>query len=53
MFNQTTYNLSLGIAIVFALYTLIYSGLTGVLVCSSVALTNTEASSSIVIMFIL
>ena len=37
-FNQTTYNLSLGIAIVFALYTLIYSGLTGVLVCSSVAL---------------
>ncbi len=37
-FNQTTYNLSLGIAIIFVLYTLIYSGLTGVLVCSSVAL---------------
>jgi hypothetical protein len=37
-FNQTTYNLSLGIAIIFALYTLIYSGLTGVLVCSSIAL---------------
>jgi len=37
-FNQTTYNLSLGIAIVFALYSLVYSGLTGVLVCSSIAL---------------
>lgn len=37
-FNQTTYNLSLGIGIIFALYTLIYSGLTGVLICSSVAL---------------
>jgi hypothetical protein len=37
-FNQTTYNLSLGIAIIFAIYTLIYSGLTGVLVCSSFAL---------------
>jgi hypothetical protein len=37
-FNQTTYNLSLAVLVIFAIYTLLYSGLTGVLLCSSVAL---------------
>ncbi len=37
-FNQTTYTLSLAIAIIFGLYTLIFSGMTGLLIVSSVAL---------------
>ena len=37
-FSQTTFNLSIGILIIFTLYTLIYSGITGVLLCSSIAL---------------
>ena len=37
-FNHTTYNLSLAVLIIFAIYTLLYAGLTGVLLCSSVAL---------------
>lgn len=37
-FNSLTYNISLVILITTALYTLIYSGLTGVLLCSSVTL---------------
>jgi hypothetical protein len=37
-FNSLTYNISLVILIITALYTLVYSGLTGLLLCSSVAL---------------
>jgi hypothetical protein len=37
-FNGLTYNISLGILLITALYTLIYSGLTGLLLCSSVSL---------------
>ncbi len=37
-FNQVTYNISLTIIIITAIYTLVYSGLTGVLLCSSVSL---------------
>jgi hypothetical protein len=37
-FNSLTYNISLTILIITAVYTLIYSGLTGLLICSSVAL---------------
>ena len=37
-FNKITYNISFAILIITALYTLIYSGLTGILLCSSVAL---------------
>lgn len=37
-FNKLTYNMSFGILAITALYTLIYSGLTGLLLCSSVAL---------------
>lgn len=37
-FNRITYNLSLTVIIIFAIYTLIYSGLAGLLLCSSVAL---------------
>ena len=37
-FNKITYNVSFGILIVTALYTLTYSGLTGLLLCSSVGL---------------
>jgi len=37
-FNNLTYNISLVIIIITALYTLVYSGLTGLLLCSSVTL---------------
>jgi Ca2+/Na+ antiporter len=37
-FNNLTYNISLVILIVTAIYTLVYSGLTGLLLCSSVTL---------------
>ena len=37
-FNRLTYNVSFGILIVTVLYTLVYSGLTGLLLCSSVSL---------------
>ena len=37
-FNQLTYNISLGILAITALYTLVYSGLTGLLLCSSITL---------------
>ena len=37
-FNKITYNISFAILAITALYTLIYSGLTGILLCSSVAL---------------
>jgi hypothetical protein len=37
-FNSLTYNISLAILIITALYTLVYSGLTGLLFCSAVAL---------------
>lgn len=37
-FNKLTFNISLAILLITALYTLIYSGLTGLLLCSSVAL---------------
>ena len=37
-FNKITYNISIAILAITALYTLIYSGLTGILLCSSVAL---------------
>jgi hypothetical protein len=37
-FNGLTYNIAMTILIVTALYTLVYSGLTGLLFCSSVAL---------------
>jgi hypothetical protein len=37
-FNNLTYNISLVILIITALYTLVYSGLTGLLLCSSVTL---------------
>lgn len=37
-FNKLTFNISLGVIVIFAVYTLIYSGITGVLLCSSVAL---------------
>lgn len=37
-FNGLTYNISLTILVITALYTLVYSGLTGLLLCSSVAL---------------
>lgn len=37
-FNQLTYNISLGILGITALYTLVYAGLTGLLLCSSVVL---------------
>jgi hypothetical protein len=37
-FNNLTFNISVAILVITALYTLIYSGLTGLLVCSSVAL---------------
>jgi hypothetical protein len=37
-FNNLTFNISLVILIITAIYTLVYSGLTGLLLCSSVAL---------------
>lgn len=37
-FNSLTYNISMGILGITGLYTLVYSGLTGLLVCSAVAL---------------
>jgi hypothetical protein len=37
-FNDLTYNISLVILVVTAIYTLVYSGLTGLLLCSSVTL---------------
>jgi hypothetical protein len=37
-FNQLTYNISIGILGITALYTLVYAGLTGLLLCSSVTL---------------
>jgi hypothetical protein len=37
-FNSLTYNISMAILVITALYTLIYSGLTGLLLCSSVTL---------------
>jgi len=37
-FNNLTYNISFAIIIITALYTLIYSGLTGLLLCSSITL---------------
>jgi hypothetical protein len=37
-FNKLTYNISFAIVIIAALYTLIYSGLTGLLLCSAVGL---------------
>lgn len=37
-FNSLTYNISVAILGITALYTLVYSGLTGLLICSSVAL---------------
>lgn len=37
-FNTVTYNISFAILIVAAIYTLAYSGLTGLLICSAVAL---------------
>lgn len=37
-FNSLTYNISIALLVITALYTLIYSGLTGLLVCSSVTL---------------
>lgn len=37
-FNEITYILSFGILIITALYTLIYAGLTGLLLCSSISL---------------
>jgi hypothetical protein len=37
-FNGLTYNISLAILLITALYTLVYSGLTGLLLCSSVSL---------------
>ncbi len=37
-FNSLTYNISMVILVITAIYTLIYSGLTGVLLCSSVTL---------------
>jgi len=37
-FNTVTYNISFAILVVAAIYTLAYSGLTGLLVCSAVAL---------------
>jgi len=37
-FNGLTYNISLTILVITALYTLVYSGLTGLLLCSSVSL---------------
>ena len=37
-FNHTTHQLSLGIMVLTALYTLVYGGLTGLLLCSAVAL---------------
>jgi hypothetical protein len=37
-FNNLTYNISLAIIIITAIYTLVYSGLTGLLLCSSVTL---------------
>ena len=37
-FNHTTHQLSLGILVLTALYTLVYGGLTGLLLCSAVAL---------------
>lgn len=37
-FNKLTYNISLAVISIFAVYTLIYSGISGILLCSSVAL---------------
>jgi hypothetical protein len=37
-FNDLTFNISIGILSITALYTLVYSGLTGLLLCSSIAL---------------
>lgn len=37
-FNKLTFNISLAVIVIFAVYTLIYSGITGILLCSSVAL---------------
>lgn len=37
-FNNLTYNISLVILVITAIYTLVYSGLTGLLLCSSVTL---------------
>ena len=37
-FNDLTFNISVGILTITALYTLVYSGLTGLLLCTSVAL---------------
>ncbi len=37
-FNKLTYNISIAVISIFAIYTLIYSGISGILLCSSVAL---------------
>jgi hypothetical protein len=37
-FNSLTYNISIWILVITAIYTLVYSGLTGLLLCSSIAL---------------
>jgi hypothetical protein len=37
-FNNLTYNISIAMVVITALYTLVYSGLTGVLFCTAVAL---------------
>jgi hypothetical protein len=37
-FNNLTYNISIALVVITALYTLVYSGLTGVLFCTAVAL---------------
>lgn len=37
-FNKLTHNISLAVIAIFAIFTLIYSGITGVLLCSSIAL---------------
>jgi hypothetical protein len=37
-FNELTFNISIGILVTTAIYTLLYSGLTGLLLCSSIAL---------------
>ncbi len=37
-FNKLTYNISIAVIAIFAVFTLIYSGITGVLLCSSIAL---------------
>lgn len=58
-FNNLTYNISLAMIIITALYTLIYSGLTGVLFCTAVALISAafidqfEIVSAIAVIFAL